>query len=173
MVYSRVRAQGPKSVMVYGDSKSKEILSFVIDVYRLLNLVRQELPFEPKSFMAKVEVYNNTSTAFRMRDVTTNGEETLQSGSATPRDTTCTYVSNIFPLTNKVKIYEQILTNELIGQLFAKTALYSKRVALKECKELVKSLYPEYGEAVIDRRTKCMIGWCEEIMDYLKTQRKI
>ena len=73
----------------------------------------------------------------------------------------------------KVKIYEQILTNELIGQLFAKTALYSKRVALKECKELVKSLYPEYGEAVIDRRTKCMIGWCEEIMDYLKTQRKI
>lgn len=75
------------------------------------------------------------------------------------------------PRRAKIRIYEQIIKNELIGQLFAKTALYSKRTAVKECKDVVRALYPEYGEAVIDRRTKCLIGWCEEILDYLKTQQ--
>ena len=75
------------------------------------------------------------------------------------------------PKRAKVRIYEQIIKNELIGQLFAKTALYPRRTAIKEGKELVRGLYPEYGEAVIDRRTKCLIGWCEEIIDYMKTQK--
>lgn len=69
----------------------------------------------------------------------------------------------------KIRIYELIIKHELIGQLFAKTALYSKRVVVSEGKELVRSLYPEYGEAVIDRRTKCLIGWCEEIIEYMKS----
>ena len=73
------------------------------------------------------------------------------------------------PKNAKVKIYELIIKHELIGQLFAKTALYSKHTAMKEGKEIVKSLYPEYGEAVIDRRTSCLIGWCEEIIEYMKT----
>ena len=71
----------------------------------------------------------------------------------------------------KVRIYEQIIKNDLIGQLFAKTALYSKRTAVKEGKELVRGLYPEYGEAVIDRRTRCLIRWCEEILDYIKNHK--
>ena len=73
------------------------------------------------------------------------------------------------PQNAKVRIYELIIKHELIGQLFAKTALYSKRIAVKDGKELVRSLYPEYGEAVIDRRTKCLIGWCEEIIEYMRT----
>ncbi len=72
------------------------------------------------------------------------------------------------PRNAKVKIYELIIKHELIGQLFAKTALYPKRTAVKEGKEIVRSLYPDYGEAVIDRRTKCLIGWCEEIIEYMK-----
>ena len=75
------------------------------------------------------------------------------------------------PRQAKIKIYELIIKHDLIGQLFAMTALYSKRVAVKDGKELVRSLYPEYGEAVIDRRTKCLIGWCEEILDYIKKQK--
>ena len=73
------------------------------------------------------------------------------------------------PQNAKVRIYELIIKHELTGQIFAKTALYPKRKVIKDCKELVRSLYPEYGEAVIDRRTKCLIGWCEEILDYMKT----
>ena len=52
------------------------------------------------------------------------------------------------PKRAKVRIYEHIIKNELIGQLFAKTALYPRRTAIKEGKELVRGLYPEYGEAV-------------------------
>ncbi len=77
------------------------------------------------------------------------------------------------PKQAKVKIYELIIKNELIGQLFAKTALYSEETAIKEGKELIRALYPEYGEAVIDRRTKCLIGWCVEILDYMKMQKNI
>lgn len=76
------------------------------------------------------------------------------------------------PRNAKVRVYELIIKHELIGQLFAKTALYPKRIAVKDGKELVKSLYPEYGEAVIDRRTKCLIGWCEEIIEYMKSSTK-
>lgn len=78
----------------------------------------------------------------------------------------------IEPRKAKVKIYELIIKHELIGRLFAKTALYPKRIAVKEGKELVRVLYPEYGEAVIDRRTKCLIGWCEEIIEYMKDNTK-
>lgn len=73
------------------------------------------------------------------------------------------------PKSAKVRIYELIIKHGLIGQLFAKTALYPKRKVVKDGKELVRALYPEYGEAVIDRRTKCLIGWCEEIIDYIRT----
>lgn len=72
------------------------------------------------------------------------------------------------PRQAKVRIYELIIKHELIGQLFAKAALYPKSVVEEEGKELVRSLYPDYGEAVIDRRTKCLIGWCAEIIDYMK-----
>jgi len=74
------------------------------------------------------------------------------------------------PNNTKIRIFELIIKHELISHLFAKTALYSKREAIKQGKELVGVLYPEYGEAVIDRRTKCLIGWCEEILDFIKTQ---
>ena len=76
------------------------------------------------------------------------------------------------PKNAKVRIYELIIKHELIGQLFAKTALYSKNEAIKEGKKLVSALYPEYGEAVIDRRTKCLIGWCEEIIEFMRTSEK-
>lgn len=81
--------------------------------------------------------------------------------------------SNIMqkPLQARIRIYELIIHNELIGKLFAKTALYSKNVAIKQGKEIVKMLYSEYGDAVIDRRTRCLIGWCEEILDYIRTQK--
>ncbi len=73
------------------------------------------------------------------------------------------------PRKAKIKFYEQIIKHPLIGQLFAKAALYPKSVAVKESKRIVKEQYPEYGEAVIDRRTKCLIGWCEEIIEYMKS----
>lgn len=74
------------------------------------------------------------------------------------------------PRKAKVRIYELIIKHELIGQIFAKISLYPKRKAFQESKEIVWSLYPDYGEAVINRRTSCLIGWCEEVLEYIKTQ---
>lgn len=88
-------------------------------------------------------------------ELTTLGEEILTS-----------------PQNAKIRIYELIIKHELIGQIFAKTALFSKRTALKESKDLVRRLYPDYGEAVIDRRTRCLMGWCEEIIKYMREQSK-
>lgn len=75
------------------------------------------------------------------------------------------------PKNAKVRIYELIIEHELTGILFSKTALYSKETAIKEGKKIVKSIYPEYGDAVIDRRTRCIIGWCEEIIDFIKKSK--
>ena len=72
------------------------------------------------------------------------------------------------PKLAKIHIYELIIKHELIGKIFAKRALFTREIALKEGKELVRTLYPEYGEAVIDRRTRCLIGWCEEIIEFIK-----
>lgn len=72
------------------------------------------------------------------------------------------------PKLAKIQIYELIIKHELIGKIFAKRALYSREIVLKEGKDIVRSLYPEYGEAVIERRTKCLIGWCEEIIEFIK-----
>jgi len=72
------------------------------------------------------------------------------------------------PKKAKVRIYELIIEHELLGQIFAKRALYPKHIAVKESKQLIRSLYPDYGEAVIDRRTRCLIGWCEEIIEHMK-----
>ena len=72
------------------------------------------------------------------------------------------------PKSAKVRIYELIIKHELIGQLFAKIALYPKQIALNEGKKIIRAYYPDYGDAVIDRRTSCLIGWCEEIIDYMK-----
>ena len=73
------------------------------------------------------------------------------------------------PKSAKVRIYELIIKHEFIGQLFAKVALYPKRTVTKECQDIVKICFPEYGDAVVERRTQCLIGWCEEILDFMKT----
>lgn len=72
----------------------------------------------------------------------------------------------------RIRIYELIIKHNLIGALFAKVVLYPRDKAIEESKELVRSKYPIYGEAVIDRRTRCLIGWCEEIITYINSHSK-
>lgn len=72
----------------------------------------------------------------------------------------------------KTRIYELIIGHPVIGKLYAKRSLLSKRIAVTEGKEYIRSLYGDYSEAVISRRTKCMIGWCEEVLDYVSKNHK-
>lgn len=73
----------------------------------------------------------------------------------------------------KERVYEQILSDELAGRFFARLALSSsddidevKRYA----KKLTSTLY-DYSDAVIKRRSEAMVGWCEEILMYIKNKK--
>lgn len=68
------------------------------------------------------------------------------------------------------RLYELIIGDELSGKFFAHLLLYPMK-SLKEHREyaakLTTALYPQYSDAVIERRSSCMLGWCYEILDYL------
>lgn len=70
----------------------------------------------------------------------------------------------------KERLYELVMGDELSGKFFAHLLLYP----MKDIKEhrafvakLTADLYPLYSDAVIQRRSSCMLGWCYEILDYL------
>lgn len=67
------------------------------------------------------------------------------------------------------RVYELIVNDELIGKIFAKRLLYGKDVAICFGIDLIRNLYPDYSNAVIDRRAKSLVGWCEEIIRYINS----
>ena len=67
----------------------------------------------------------------------------------------------------RVKIYELVMNDDLVGRIFHNMLLYPKD-AIRLSREWVASRYPEYGNAVIERRTQCLMSWCQEIIDYIK-----
>lgn len=69
--------------------------------------------------------------------------------------------------TVRVKIYELVINDTLIGHIFHFMLLYPKD-AIRLSREWVAAHYPEYGTAVIERRTQCLMGWCQEIIDYIR-----
>ena len=75
--------------------------------------------------------------------------------------------------TIKIRTYELILQDEFIGKIFTKLVLYSENEARKYAIEYVNKHYPQYGEAVVNRRASCIVGWCIEILDYIRTNLKI
>ena len=67
----------------------------------------------------------------------------------------------------KYKVYERILGDEVIGKVFAHLILFDDDIKEYSCK-IIKSFYPDYSEAVIERRASTLINWCKEIMKYIK-----
>lgn len=67
-------------------------------------------------------------------------------------------------------IYERIVTDAIIGKVFAHMLLFPLDDIDVFTFELVKGLYPEYSEAVQKRRASTLISWCKEIHE--STQKK-
>ena len=68
----------------------------------------------------------------------------------------------------KEKVYRQVIINPFIGQIFA-FRLFSNHDEAKEyAHELAFNEYPDYSLSVLYRRSESLLGWCEEIIDYLK-----
>lgn len=70
--------------------------------------------------------------------------------------------------TYRDRIYEIIINDPLIGKFFTHMMLFPDDDIKAFAAKLTSSMYPEYGEAVINRRSSALVGWCVEIAKYLK-----
>ncbi len=70
----------------------------------------------------------------------------------------------------KERLYELVICDELAGRIFARIAL-SKNYDLNEIRKYAANLTKErydYSDAVINRRSSAIVGWCEEILEHIK-----
>jgi len=66
------------------------------------------------------------------------------------------------------RIYELILNDQLIGAFFVHMIVFPDDNIKAFAANLTAKMFPEYGEAVINRRSSALVGWCVEIAKYLK-----
>ncbi len=64
-------------------------------------------------------------------------------------------------------IYERIISDDVIGKIFAHMLLYPQEDPKVFGSLYISSLFPEYGDAVIQRRLSTLVSWCKEILDYI------
>lgn len=70
--------------------------------------------------------------------------------------------------TYRERIYELILNDELIGRFFVHKLLFPQDDIKAYAANLTREFFPEYGDAVIERRSSALVGWCDTIAAYLK-----
>ena len=64
-------------------------------------------------------------------------------------------------------VYERIITDELMGQVFAKAFLFPSYDIEKFSQELVSIYHPEIvGTTTFKRRSHVIVLWCERIIKY-------
>lgn len=70
----------------------------------------------------------------------------------------------------KERLYELVIGDELSGKIFAHILLNPHK-DIKDIKRFAANItrerYDNYSDAVIERRSSCIVGWCLEILDYL------
>lgn len=62
------------------------------------------------------------------------------------------------------RIYECIITDELIGKVFARRLLQPQCDIFKYAETIAKDKFPGYSEAVYNRRINNIITWCDTII---------
>jgi hypothetical protein len=70
----------------------------------------------------------------------------------------------------KEKVYRQVIINPFIGKIFAFRLFANHEDSKEYAHELAYNEYPEYALSVLNRRSESLLGWCEEIIDYLKVR---
>lgn len=80
-------------------------------------------------------------------DVSELGEEIL----ATP--------SNV-----KLRVYELIINDPLIGEIFAHKLIFPTDDNKAFAVDWLKKNFPDYSQAVIERRASTLLNWCDEIL---------
>lgn len=70
----------------------------------------------------------------------------------------------------KDKIYQVVISDPLISKIFAKLLIEGEKDLKKFTVKLLLSLYPDYSDAVIERRASTLINWCTEIKKNIKVR---
>ena len=65
------------------------------------------------------------------------------------------------------RVYARIISDEVIGKIFARIFALPNEDHLNYAIQLVKSYFPSYSETVYRRRADNMIKWSKKIINYL------
>ena len=68
----------------------------------------------------------------------------------------------------KEKVYRQIITDPFVGKIFAYRLFANHEDAREYAHELAYHEYPDYSLSVLNRRSESLLGWCEDIISYLR-----
>lgn len=70
------------------------------------------------------------------------------------------------------RVYERIITDELMGQIFARMYVLPNENHSEFSLELVKEYFPGYSDAVYQRRSDNIIKWCHRIINEINIKHK-
>ncbi len=68
------------------------------------------------------------------------------------------------------RIYARIISDELMGQIFARIYVLPNEDPSTFALELTKEYFPGYSEAVYERRSDNIVKWCRRIIEKINTK---
>lgn len=68
------------------------------------------------------------------------------------------------------RIYARIISDELMGQIFARIYVLPNEDHSTFALELTKEYYPGYSEIVYERRSDNIVKWCRRIIEEMNTK---
>ncbi len=68
------------------------------------------------------------------------------------------------------RVYARIISDELMGQIFARIYVLPNEDPTIFAMELTKEYYPGYSEAVYERRSDNIVKWCRRIIEKMNTK---
>ena len=76
------------------------------------------------------------------------------------------------PSSIKKSVYERVISDPLISKIFAVLLIEGEKNLRDFTNKLLSKSYPDYSDAVIERRASTLINWCIEIKNYIKKETK-
>lgn len=67
----------------------------------------------------------------------------------------------------KEKVYQRVISDSLVSKVFARLLVEGESGLKEFAINTIKDEYPEYSDAVIERRSSTLINWCIEIRDFI------
>lgn len=68
------------------------------------------------------------------------------------------------------RVYARIISDELMGQIFARIYVLPNEDPSMFAIELVKEYYPGYSDTVYERRSDNIVKWCRRIIEKMNTK---